>query len=121
MHNFAKSTLTLVTYLRDNVAKGAGSGPAFTLEEKVGLANFFNTILVAAELQAPDLDGLSIPLLINRITSMTGIALAEGVSERVGSRGPLISASDFAEITPRVRCIHTVSYQEGVALYHQVC
>lgn len=71
--------------------KSKGAEELVTLNEKeiATLVEFLNSTIIAAELQSSDMDGLSIPLLIVRLTEMSGIKLKSDISTKLETGGVL--------------------------------
>eukprot|EP01113_Clastostelium_recurvatum_P045048 TRINITY_DN7684_c0_g1_i8.p1 TRINITY_DN7684_c0_g1~~TRINITY_DN7684_c0_g1_i8.p1 ORF type:complete len:1138 (-),score=347.00 TRINITY_DN7684_c0_g1_i8:32-3445(-) len=99
-------------------------------DEAKGIVQFLNLTIVAACLQTCEsiaglggghviiasAGGVSISLLIHRISQMTGIYLQPHALEKV--EDGVLASEDLVEVLPKVKYIHTVPFQEGLALYY---
>lgn len=70
-------------------SKGAEELVSLNEKEIATLVEFLNSTIIAAELQSSDMDGLSIPLLIVRLTEMSGIKLKSDISTKLETGGVL--------------------------------
>ncbi|EFA86676.1 Putative sulfite oxidase [Heterostelium album PN500] len=83
------------------------------------IVKFLNRVFIISLLQAIDLDGFSLELLIFRLSQMTGIEFRPGLAARISERSELMQEDDIVLIQPKVKFLHMVPYQQGVALFHQ--
>ncbi|EGC30073.1 hypothetical protein DICPUDRAFT_158242 [Dictyostelium purpureum] len=83
------------------------------------ICKFLNRMITISLLQSCDLDGFSLELLLHRISQMTGISFKKDDTYKKFEHSESLKVSDIDEIKPKVKFLHMVPYQQGVALFHQ--
>jgi len=85
---------------------------------KEKIAEFLTRMVIISLLQSCDLDGFSLELLLHRLSQMTGIVFRAGLVHSLETSHSM-HENDIVSITPKVKFLHMVPYQQGVALFHQ--
>ncbi|KAF2076800.1 hypothetical protein CYY_001877 [Polysphondylium violaceum] len=85
---------------------------------KEKIAQFLTRMVIISLLQSCDLDGFSLELLLHRLQQMTGFVFRDGLARSLET-SHIMHESDIISITPKVKFLHMVPYQQGVALFHQ--
>eukprot|EP01132_Coremiostelium_polycephalum_P010968 gene10968-13435_t len=86
--------------------------------DKLKISAFLSRLLIISLLQSCDLDGFSLELLLHRLSQMMGFTFTENLHKKLEDGG-IIEPDDIVSMLPKVKFLHMVPYQQGVALFHQ--